>query len=88
MNAFRLSRRPELGKDIRVSFEFFPPKNPDMEEKLWSTVQRLEPLNPDFVSVTYGAGGSTREPTLRTVKRILDNTGLKEIGRASCRERV
>jgi methylenetetrahydrofolate reductase (NADPH) len=77
MNAFRLSRRPELGKDIRVSFEFFPPKNADMEEKLWSTVQRLEPLNPDFVSVTYGAGGSTREPTLRTVKRILDKTGLK-----------
>jgi methylenetetrahydrofolate reductase (NADPH) len=77
MNAFRLSRRPELGKDIRVSFEFFPPKNPDMEEKLWQTISRLEPLNPDFVSVTYGAGGSTREPTLRTVKHILDNTTLK-----------
>jgi methylenetetrahydrofolate reductase (NADPH) len=77
MNAFRLSRRPELGKDVRVSFEFFPPKNSDMEEKLWQTISRLEPLNPDFVSVTYGAGGSTREPTLRTVKRILDNTSLK-----------
>jgi methylenetetrahydrofolate reductase (NADPH) len=77
MNAFRLSRRPELGKDVRVSFEFFPPKNPEMEDKLWQTISRLEPLNPDFVSVTYGAGGSTREPTLRTVKRILDNTSLK-----------
>ncbi len=77
MNAFRLSRRPELGKDIRVSFEFFPPKNPEMEEKLWSTIQRLEPLNPDFVSVTFGAGGSTREPTGRTVKRILDATNLR-----------
>jgi methylenetetrahydrofolate reductase (NADPH) len=77
MNAFRLSRRPELGKDIRVSFEFFPPKNPEMEDKLWQTIGRLEPLQPDFVSVTYGAGGSTREPTLRTVKRILDNTSLK-----------
>jgi methylenetetrahydrofolate reductase (NADPH) len=77
MNAFRLSRRPELGRDVRVSFEFFPPKNPEMEDKLWQTISRLEPLNPDFVSVTYGAGGSTREPTLRTVKRILDNTSLK-----------
>ena len=66
MNAFRLSRRPELGKGIRVSFEFFPPKNPEMEERLWQTIDRLQTLAPDFVSVTYGAGGSTKEPTGRT----------------------
>ena len=57
MTSFRLSRRPDLGKGIRVSFEFFPPKNPDMSEKLWQTIDRLAPLDPDFVSVTYGAGG-------------------------------
>ena len=70
MSQFRLSRRPALGDKIRVSFEFFPPKTDDMEGKLWETVQRLEPLRPSFVSVTYGAGGSTRERTARTVKRI------------------
>ena len=84
MNAFRLSRRPELGKGIRVSFEFFPPKNADMEEKLWSTIDRLQTLNPDFVSVTYGAGGSTKEPTGRTVKRMIDETDLKALAHLTC----
>ena len=84
MNAFRLSRRPELGKDIRVSFEFFPPKNPEMEERLWQTIDRLQTLNPDFVSVTYGAGGSTRAPTGQTVKRLLDETGLKAAAHLTC----
>lgn len=84
MNAFRLSRRPELGKDIRVSFEFFPPKNPEMEERLWQTIDRLQALNPDFVSVTYGAGGSTRAPTGQTVKRLLDETGLKAAAHLTC----
>jgi methylenetetrahydrofolate reductase (NADPH) len=84
MNAFRLSRRPELGKDIRVSFEFFPPKNPEMEERLWQTIDRLQALNPDFVSVTYGAGGSTRAPTGLTVKRMLDETGLKAAAHLTC----
>ena len=84
MNAFRLSRRPELGKDIRVSFEFFPPKNSEMEERLWQTIDRLQTLNPDFVSVTYGAGGSTRAPTGQTVKRLLDETGLNAAAHLTC----
>ncbi len=84
MNAFRLSRRPELGKGIRVSFEFFPPKNDDMEERLWQTIDRLQTLNPDFVSVTYGAGGSTKEPTGRTVKRLIEDTDLKAAAHLTC----
>ena len=51
------------GKDLKVSFEFFPPKTEKMAETLWKSVQRLEPLSPRFVSVTYGAGGSMRERT-------------------------
>ena len=57
--------------DINVSFEFFPPKTEKMEEALWAAIRRLEPLKPRFVSVTYGAGGSTRERTHATVERIL-----------------
>ncbi|MGB6118989.1 MAG: methylenetetrahydrofolate reductase, partial [Mesorhizobium sp.] len=71
MSQYRLSRRPAFGDKVSVSFEFFPPKSDEMERKLWETVQRLEPLRPSFVSVTYGAGGSTRERTARTVGRIL-----------------
>ena len=56
---------------IRVSFEFFPPKTAEMEQSLWESIGRLAPLKPNFVSVTYGAGGSTRERTHATVKRIL-----------------
>src|SRR5215813_4006224 len=59
-----------------VSFEFFPPKTEEMEAKLWQTVKRLEPLGPRFVSVTYGAGGSTRERTHATVLRIRQETAL------------
>ena len=55
----------------RVSFEFFPPKTSQMEEKLWESLLLLAPLRPAFVSVTYGAGGSTRDRTHATVKRIL-----------------
>ena len=60
---------------LQVSFEFFPPRTPEMEETLWRAIKRLEPLAPRFVSVTYGAGGSTRERTHRTVKRILGGDG-------------
>ena len=67
-----------------VSFEFFPPKTDAMANRLWDTVQRLEPMAPDFVSVTYGAGGSTRERTHETVKRIAQETSLKPAGHLTC----
>ncbi|WP_114943011.1 methylenetetrahydrofolate reductase [NAD(P)H] [Microvirga calopogonii] len=69
---------------IKVSFEFFPPKTPDMETTLWASIQRLAPLNPHFVSVTYGAGGSTRERTHATVSRILKETPLKPAAHLTC----
>jgi methylenetetrahydrofolate reductase (NADPH) len=68
----------------QVSFEFFPPKTPEMEEKLWQTVKRLEPLAPRFVSVTYGAGGSTRERTHATVLRIRQETQLEPAAHLTC----
>jgi methylenetetrahydrofolate reductase (NADPH) len=80
----RLSRRPDAGGRINVSFEFFPPKSDEMEQRLWETVTRLEPLSPAYVSVTYGAGGSTRERTQRTVGRILGETALKPAAHMTC----
>jgi methylenetetrahydrofolate reductase (NADPH) len=67
-----------------VSFEFFPPKSDAMAARLWETVQRLEPMAPDFVSVTYGAGGSTRERTHDTVKRIAGSTTLLPAAHLTC----
>ena len=69
---------------IRVSFEFFPPKTAEMEKTLWEAIGRLAPLGPAFVSVTYGAGGSTRERTHATVKRILAETDLVPAAHLTC----
>ena len=69
-----------------VSFEFSPPKTPEAEESLWLAIRRLEPLNPSFVSVTHGAGGSTRDRTHRTVVRMLKETTLKPAAHLTCVE--
>lgn len=81
--AERSSRRLD-GSDISVSFEFFPPKNEKMEETLWTSLRRLEPMRPDFVSVTYGAGGSTRERTHATVSRVVRETMVIPAAHLTC----
>jgi methylenetetrahydrofolate reductase (NADPH) len=70
--------------DISVSFEFFPPKTEKMEQGLWTAIRRLEPLRPRFVSVTYGAGGSTRERTHTTVERLVRETELVPAAHLTC----
>ncbi|MFC7064532.1 methylenetetrahydrofolate reductase [NAD(P)H] [Brucella rhizosphaerae] len=84
MGFYGLSRRSDIGQTTRVSFEFFPPKTEEMEQRLWETVTRLAPLKPKFVSVTYGAGGSTRERTTRTVARILKETDVDAAAHLTC----
>jgi methylenetetrahydrofolate reductase (NADPH) len=74
----------DLAGDIAVSFEFFPPKTEAMEQTLWESLHTLEPLGPRFVSVTYGAGGSTRERTHNTVARIRQETGLVPAAHLTC----
>ena len=68
----------------QVSFEFFPPKTDAMEERFWESIAKLAPLHPRFVSVTYGAGGSTRERTLRMVSRIKSDTGIDAAAHLTC----
>ena len=80
-NHVRLSRS---GSPVAVSFEFFPPKTEEMEQGLWESIQRLAPLGPNFVSVTYGAGGSTRARTQSTVARIVRETDLKPAAHLTC----
>src|SRR5262249_30212331 len=70
--------------DINVSFEFFPPATEKMEEVLWAAIRRLEPMRPRFVSVTYGAGGSTRERTHATVARLARGTELIPAAHLTC----
>ena len=70
--------------EIQVSFEFFPPKSAKMEEGLWSAIHRLEPMRPEFVSVTYGAGGSTRERTHTTVSRLVRETMIVPAAHLTC----
>jgi len=72
------------GRKLRVSFEFFPPKTEEMERTLWDAIERLAPISPHFVSVTYGAGGSTRERTHATVKRMLEETALTPAAHLTC----
>jgi methylenetetrahydrofolate reductase (NADPH) len=74
----------EARGDVQVSFEFFPPKTEKMEQTLWESIKTLEPLQPRFVSVTYGAGGSTRERTHATLERILEETSLTPAAHLTC----
>jgi len=80
----RQSRRIGGPERLNVSFEFFPPKTEEMERTLWEAIGRLQPLSPTFVSVTYGAGGTTRERTHATVKRILAETDLTPAAHLTC----
>jgi len=73
-----------MTEKLQVSFEFFPPGSPAMEETLWHSIQRLAPLKPRFVSVTYGADGSTRDRTHRIVSRIIAETGLRAAPHLTC----
>lgn len=79
-----IARTSAAGPDLKVSFEFFPPKNQKMEDRLWSAIEKLEPLQPNFVSVTYGAGGSTRERTHRTVERMVRETDFAPAAHLTC----
>jgi methylenetetrahydrofolate reductase (NADPH) len=76
----------DLAGDAEISFEFFPPKSENMEAQLWETMTTLEPLGPRFVSVTYGAGGSTRERTHKTVARIAKETSIPAAAHLTCVE--
>lgn len=82
--ALRPSLYADLPGDIAISFEFFPPKNEAMEKTLWESVETLAPLAPRFVSVTYGAGGSTRERTHATVARIVAETPIPAAAHLTC----
>ncbi len=72
------------GKNFRLSFEFFPPKSPEMETQLWETASDLTEWDPEFVSVTYGAGGSTKAPTMSTIQRLLADTPLVTASHLTC----
>lgn len=82
-SAYKPSRYVSRSR-LKVSFEFFPPKTEEMEATLWDSIERLAPLEPSFVSVTYGAGGSTRERTHATVSRIIKDTVLKPAAHLTC----
>jgi len=89
MNIHASEARPsrqlsEIESRLQVSFEFFPPKTDVMEEKFWESIDKLAPLKPRFVSVTYGAGGSTRERTLRMVSQIKARTGVDAAAHLTC----
>lgn len=78
------SQQVAATRQLNFSFEFFPPKNDETEERFWGSLNRLIPLEPDFISVTYGAGGSTRERTLRMVSKITSETGIPAAAHLTC----
>jgi methylenetetrahydrofolate reductase (NADPH) len=78
------SNGPYAARRPKISFEFFPPKTAEMEKSLWETINRLAPLSPNFVSVTYGAGGSTRERTHSTIARLIRETELLPAAHLTC----
>jgi methylenetetrahydrofolate reductase (NADPH) len=80
----RIDEQIAAGEEPSFSFEFFPPRTEAMEETLWRSIERLKPLAPSFVSVTYGAGGSTRDRTHAMVKRILGETSLTPAAHLTC----
>jgi methylenetetrahydrofolate reductase (NADPH) len=80
----RLFGDDRLAGKLNVSFEFFPPKNEEMDKQLWTSLERLAPMGPRFVSVTYGAGGTTRERTHAVVKRIAQETKIKPAAHLTC----
>ncbi len=70
--------------NLSVSFEFFPPKTDEMEASLWTAFQRLAPFGPSFVSVTYGAGGSTRDRTHQIVRRVRRESDVEPAAHLTC----
>ena len=80
----RIDEILSAGSDPVFSFEFFPPKTPAGEANLYAAVEQLRPLDPAYVSVTYGAGGSTRGKTLEIVSRIRDEYGLEAMAHFTC----
>src|SRR4051794_15791319 len=79
-----LPTRDAAQRPPSLSFEFFPPKTEALEQQLWTCIRRLEPLQPRFVSVTYGAGGTTRQRTHATVARIVQETALVPAAHLTC----
>jgi len=72
------------GDAVTYSFEFFPPKDQEGETRLWSAISALEPIAPDFISVTYGAGGSTRDRTIRITSEITEHTKVPVVAHLPC----
>lgn len=73
-----------LSGNVNISFEFFPPRSEEMNQVLWQSIKKLEPLQPDFVSVTYGAGASTRERTHEVIEKIYTETSLNAVPHLTC----
>jgi methylenetetrahydrofolate reductase (NADPH) len=84
LEPIRASRQLQANAPLQLSFEFFPPKTDAMEVRFWESIDKLAPLKPRFVSVTYGAGGSTRERTLRMVSRVKAETGVDAAAHLTC----